>query len=42
MRKIEFEISNDIFPLITWGHYKDMFEDVYYLKVLFFNFYLTK
>lgn len=40
MRKLEFELG-DITPLIACGHYIDKFEDTYYLKILFFNFYLT-
>lgn len=38
MRKFEFELGG-ITPLITYGHYVDKFEDTYYLKILFFNFY---
>lgn len=38
MRKFEFELGG-ITPLITCGHYVDKFEDTYYLKILFFNFY---
>lgn len=41
MRKLEFDFGG-IFPLIDFGHYVDKFEDTYYLKILFFNFYLSK
>lgn len=44
MRKLEFEFGSLLreFPFLDFGHYIDSFEDTYYLKILWFNFYLTK
>lgn len=39
-KHLEFEFGG-IVPPFSCGHYSDSFEDTYYLKILFFNFYWT-
>ena len=42
--KFEIEVSklDNRFPYFSCGHYKDKFEDTFYLKMLWFNFYWSK